>query len=307
MKGFLHVDWARYFRFSFADLQGLVSRRSVILTLMAVLLYQTTGILYQALTLQLLRMTPQAVTEVKAPVVATVAREPLDGYRPVIDRNIFGTATKTIEEKQAENRPAQQPDITLLFDLRGTVAGDVKYGFAIIEEKGTKKQRLVKINDVVSGAKVVRIRRNALDVLVNDQERTLKIAERAEAPIVPPSARPGAGAPVAPVAAGGTITVNRAEISAALTDMGTMLRQAQVRPYFKGGAPDGFMITNIQPGSLYQRMGISNGDILQGVDGRRIKTADDMMSFLNTMKSASGMAVSLQRGGRPHTLNYQFR
>jgi general secretion pathway protein C len=309
MKGFIHVDWARYFHFSFAELQGLISRRTVILTLMAVLLYQMTGIVYQALTLQLLRMTPQAVTEVKAPVVAAVAREPLDGYRPIIDRNIFGTATKTIEEKQAENRPAQQQDIALLFDLRGTVAGDVKYGFAIIEEKGTKKQRLVKINDVISGAKVVRIRRNALDVLVNDQERTLKIMERTEAPIVPPppSAPSGAGAPVSPVAAGGTITVSRAEISEALTDMGSMLRQAQVRPYFKGGAPNGFMITNIQPGSLYQKMGISNGDILQGVDGRRIQTAEDVMSFLNTMKSASGMAVSLQRGDKPQTLNYQFR
>jgi general secretion pathway protein C len=301
------VDLARYFRFSFSDLQGLISRRTVILTVMAVLLYQTTGILYQTLTLQLLRMTPPTVAAVKAPPVVAVVREPLDGYRSIIDRNIFGTATKTIEEKQAENKPAQQPDITLLFDLRGTVAGDVKYGFAIIEEKGTRKQRLVKINDVVSGAKVVRIKRNALDVLVNDQVRTLKMAERSEAPIAPAV---GAGMPVAavaPVVAGGSVVISRNEISSALADMGSMLRQAQVRPYFKGGVPDGFMITNIQPGSLYQRMGISNGDILQGVDGRRIQTADDMMSFLNTMKNASGMALSLQRGGKPQMLNYQFR
>jgi general secretion pathway protein C len=154
---------------------------------------------------------------------------------------------------------------------------------------------------------VVRIKRNALDVLVNDQVRTLKMAERSEAPIAPAV---GAGMPVAavaPVVAGGSVVISRNEISSALADMGSMLRQAQVRPYFKGGVPDGFMITNIQPGSLYQRMGISNGDILQGVDGRRIQTADDMMSFLNTMKNASGMALSLQRGGKPQMLNYQFR
>jgi general secretion pathway protein C len=296
------VDLARYFRFTFADLQGLVSRRAVILTLMAVLLYQTTGILYQAMTLQLLRMTPPPAAEVKAAAVAAVVREPLDAYRPIIERNIFGTSAKSIEEKQAENKPPPQQDIALLFDLRGTVAGDAKYGFAIIEEKGTKKQRLVKVGDAVSGAKVIRIKRNALDVLVGEQERTLKMAERSEAPIVPP-----AGGARAPVVSGGNITVKRAEIDAALTDMGTMLRQAQVRPYFKGGVPDGFMITNIEPGSLYQRMGVANGDILQSVDGRRIQTADDMMSFLSTLKGASGMALSLQRGGKPQTLNYQFR
>lgn len=297
------MDLARFFRFTWSDVQELVSRRTVILTLMAVLLYQTTGILYQALTLQLLRMTPPAATEIKAPAVAAVAREPLDAFRPIVERNIFGTETKSVEEKQAENKPAQQQDIALLFDLRGTVAGEAKYGFAIIEEKAQKKQRLVKIGDVVSGAKVIRIKRNAIDVLVNDQERTLKMAERTEAPIVPPAAKTAA----APVAPGATIMVNRSEISSALADMGTILRQAQVRPYFKGGVPDGFMITNIQPGSLYQRMGISNGDILQGVDGRKIQTADDMMAFLTTLKGASGMALSLQRGGKPQTMNYQFR
>lgn len=301
------MDWARYFRFSFSDLQGLVSRRTIILTLMAVLLYQTTGVFYQALALQLLRMTPPPAAEIQTPAAVAVVREPLDAYRPLSDRNIFGTAIKTIEEKQAENKPAPQPDITLLFDLRGTVAGDAKHGFAVIEDKGSKKQKLVKIGDVISGARIVRIKRNALDVLINDQERTLKMAEKTEAPIVPPATAGANPLPVSPAAPGGAMVINRSEISAALADMGSMLRQARVRPYFNGGVADGFMITNIQPDSIYQRMGIANGDILQGVDGRRIQTADDMISFLNSLKGASTTALSLQREGKPQTLNYQFR
>lgn len=272
---------------------------------MAVLLYQTTGVFYRALTLQLLRMTPPPAAEIQAQAAVAAIREPLDAYRPIIDRNIFGTTTEAIEEKQAKNQPAPQQDITLLFDLRGTVAGDAKHGFAVIEEKGSHKQKLVKIGDVISGARVVRIKRNALDVLINDQERTLKMADKTEAPILPPAgAKP---LPVSPAAPGGGTVINRSEISDALADMGSLLRQAQVRPYFKGGVAEGFMITNIQPGSMYQRMGIVNGDILQGVDGQKIQTADDMISFLNTLKGASGAAISLQRGGKPQTLNYQFR
>jgi general secretion pathway protein C len=297
------LDWAHYFRFSLSDFKGLFSQKTVILTLTAILLYQAVGIFYNALTLQLLWMTPPPAAVAEAQPAAVAAREPVDAYKMILEKNIFGTTTKSIEEKQAETTPQQ--DITLLFDLRGTVAGEGKYGFAIIEEKASHKQRLIRIGDVVSGARILRIRRNALDVLIDDNERTLKMAERTEAPIVPPSS--GKTMPVASTVSDGSIILNRSDISTALSDMGSMLRQAQVRPFFKAGVPEGFMISNIRAGSLYQAMGIVDGDIIQGVDGRKIQTADDMTAFYETMKKGSGMALSLERGGKQQTLNYQFR
>ena len=294
------MDRFRYFHFSLSDLRGLVSRRTVILVLMAVFLYQGVGIFYKVLTLQIIRMKPAPAAEVKAPAATAAVREPADAYRVIPERNLFGTTTKTVVDKQAG--PVQQ-DIALLVDLKGTVAGEAKYGFAIIEEKGTRKQRLVKAGDVVAGAKLVRIKRNAVDLLVEDQERTLKVVETKEAPILPP---PPAGAAAPPVPAG-TLVLNRSEVGAGLQDMGSMLRQAQVRPYFNAGVPDGFMISSIQAGSLYQKMGIVDGDIIQGVNNRRIQTADDLMELYKLMKSGSGMALSIKRRGNPETLNYQFR
>ena len=67
--------------------------------------------------------------------------------------------------------------------------------------------------------------------------------------------------------------------------MGSLLRQAQIRPYFNAGVPDGFLISNIRPGSLYQKMGVVDGDIIQEVNGRKIRTADDVMGLLNTIKA----------------------
>jgi general secretion pathway protein C len=296
------MDWSRFFHMSLTDFRGLASRRTVVLSVMAVLLYQGTGIGYNVLKLQLIRMRPApTATQAKAPAVEMPVREPADAYRVVTERNLFGTTTKATADKQAVS---VQQDIALLVDLKGTVAGESKYGFAIIEEKGTRKQRLVKVGDVFSGAKVVRIKRNALDLLINDQVRILKMAETKEAPILPPAA---AGVPTPVTAAGGPIVVNRNEVASGLQDMGSMLRQAQVRPYFNAGVPDGFMVTGIQPGSLYQKMAIAEGDIIQGVDSRSIRTADDMMMLLNTLKGASGMSLSIRRSGKQETLNYQFR
>jgi general secretion pathway protein C len=304
------VDLFRHFHLSLSDLRGLVSRRTVILALMAVFLYQGVGIFYKALTLQIISMKPAPAAEVKAPPAAAAVREPADAYRVIPERNLFGTTTKTVADKQTA--PAQQ-DIALLIDLKGTVAGDGKYGFAIVEEKGTRKQRLVKAGDVIAGAKVVRIKRNAVDILVDNQERTLKIAETKEAPILPQPAAvasaqpaPSGPAPSGPVPSG-AVVLNRSEIGAGFQDMGSMLRQAQVRPYFNSGVPEGFMVSSIQAGSLYQKMGIVDGDIIQGVNSRPIRTADDMMELYNVMKSGPGMALSIKRRGNPETLNYQFR
>ena len=110
---------------------------------MAVILYQGTGIFYKALTLQLIRMRPAPAAET-AQMVAAPIREPADVYRIIPERNLFGTTTKAVADNQAIAVHPQQ-DIALLIDLKGTVAGGAKYGFAIIEEKGTRKQRLVKV------------------------------------------------------------------------------------------------------------------------------------------------------------------
>ena len=296
------MDWSRAFQFSLPDVRGLVSRRTVILALMAVLIYQGVGIFYKTLALQLIRMRPAPTVE-KVQAAAVPVREPADAYRVIPERNLFGTTAKSTTEKAA---PAAQQDVALLFELRGTVAGEGKYGFAVVEEKGTRKQRLVKAGDVLAGGRVVRIRRNEVDLLVDDQARTLKIIERKESPIAPPPPV-AASLPPPPASPGVALVVNRSEIGTALQDMGSMLSQAQIRPFFNAGVPDGFMISNIRPGSLYQRMGIVDGDIIQGVNNRKIQTADDMAGLFNVLKSDPEMSLSIRRRGSQQTLNYQFR
>ncbi len=267
---------------------------------MAVFLYQGVGIFYKGLALHIIRMRPAPVSEVKAPAAASAVREPENAYRVIPERNLFGTTTKAV----VQARTAPQQDITLLFDVKGTVAGEGKYGFAIIEEKGTRKQRLVKAGDVVYGAKVVRIKRNAVDILVAERERTLKIVETKEAPILPPQ---GGTAAIGPPPPPGSVVVRRSEIQEAMEDMGSMLSQAQIRPYFNAGVPDGFIVNSIRSGSLYQRMGIANGDIIQEVNNRKIQTADDVMGLLNTIKSGASLSLGIKRQGKSETLSYQFQ
>jgi len=85
------------------------------------------------------------------------------------------------------------------------------------------------------------------------------------------------------------------------------LRQAQVRPYFSGGIPDGFMVSNIRQGGIYQKMGLIDGDILQGINNRKMQSADDMVMLYNTLKSGSQMSIKIKRQGKEEILNYDFK
>ena len=271
------MDWSRFSHFSITDFRRLDPRRTVIFLVMAILLYQGTGIFYNVLKLQLIRTRPAPVAVQKTKPVVAPVHETADAYRMIPERNLFGTTTSVVADKQAA--VVQQQTIEQLIELKGTVAGEGKYGFAIFEDKGTRKQQLVKSGDMISGAKVVRINRNSVDFLVGDQVVNLKMLETKEEPILTPAQS------AAPVVPSGATIMSRTEIDRELQDMGGLLRKALVRPYFNAGVPDGFIISNIRSGSLYQKMGIINGDIIQEVNNRKIQSADDLMGLLGTLRS----------------------
>jgi len=146
--------------------------------------------------------------------------------------------------------------------------------------------------------------RNAIALMVNGQEQILRVPETSEKSILPSGSPPGPS----PVASSGkTIAVDRKDIDANLKDMGTMLSQAVMRPFFTGGVPDGFIVSSIKSGSIYQKIGLVDGDVIQGVNNRKLTSGDDMMELYNSFKSGSSIALQVNRQGRQEIFNYTFR
>lgn len=279
-------------------------RAGVVLLVITILMYQSAGIFYKVAGLMMQRSGASSAGPQTASVPAADAGRS-DFQRIVADRNLFGTTEKTLTGQQTGYKAtAARTDITQILELRGTVAGDAKFGFAIIENKAEKKQSLYKVGDDVAGARIVRIMRNALALNVNGREQILKIPETSERPILPPA---GPSAPVAVSASGRTFVVDRKDIDDSLKDMGTILTQAVVRPHFTDGVPDGYIISNIKSGSIYQRIGFMNGDVIQGINDRKLTTGDDVMDLFNSFKSASALSLQIRRQGRQELFNYTFR
>jgi general secretion pathway protein C len=279
-------------------------RTAAILAVITVLSFQSVGIFYKAVSLKLLQ-TKFSPPVQQAATIIQAAPEPVESYKIVSERNLFGTTDKALFEKQAASRTAAvRPDIADTLEVRGTVAGDARYGFAVIEDKILKKQQLYKVGDRIAGARIVRIMRNAVALRVNGRESIIRTPETNEKPLLPPGV---SGTMTPPASSGGSMTISKDDITAGLKDMGTMLSQAVVRPNFTGGLPDGFTVSNIKSGSIYQKIGLMDGDVIQGVNNRKLTSGDDMIELYNSLKAASGMSLKVKRQGRQENFNYIFK
>lgn len=75
----------------------------------------------------------------------------------------------------------------------------------------------------------------------------------------------------------------------------------------KNGQSDGLAVSNIQPNSIFRRMGLRNGDILVGVDGQNFKSVDDALRLYDNLKTSDNVSVQIKRRGRLRTIDYNVR
>jgi general secretion pathway protein C len=101
--------------------------------------------------------------------------------------------------------------------------------------------------------------------------------------------------------------LRRNQIDSAVQDVAQLMNQVNIRPHFNQGQPDGMMFSRIRPNSIFMRMGLRNGDIITGVNGRAISTVDDALGFYEGLKSADNVTVDIKRGGRPRTIEYTIK
>ncbi|MBW2636390.1 MAG: PDZ domain-containing protein [Deltaproteobacteria bacterium] len=228
-----------------------------------------------------------------------VAGKPsLNSYKVVSERNLFGTKGKEVKERDINLENLEETELNLA--LRGTVVRGGELDYAVIKEKDKRKQGLFRVGDEVAGAEISRIMRGKVVLSVDGRDEILIMEESG-------AKSTGRELAAATPVAKSSINVTKEEIDSALEDMSKILTQARVRPYFSEGQADGFMISRIKKGSIFQKMGIRNGDIIQGVNNDPIKSPDDMLELYKGLKSGSQINLNIKRRGKEETLEYVFQ
>jgi len=279
----------------------------MVLLVIAVVVYLAVDIAYRLIELNTPPPAPEPQAAAGAPA-ADMTKDPLEAYAVIVERNLFRTTDRSIVVDQMD--PNSLEATALQLDLYGTVAGEGGKGYAIIEEKDKKRQRLYKVGDKVAGATIVKIMRNAVVLRLGEKDQVLKKKEiasrgnerRALPGMAPQPAAPGAAPPPRALSrppAGGP--------AGSPADLANLLTQARVTPHVTAGSsgkPDGVVISEIQSGSLFENVGLVNGDVIQEVNGRTVTGVADLVSMYRDLKPGTSLSVKVTRSGRQVVLNH---
>lgn len=267
---------------------------------LAIIIFIGVELFYMIIRVQLNNVNTQGIIVHHLPDVKRHRKPTFDYYRAIIKRNIFGSGEDVSKEMQAEEIENLQPT-SLKLALLGTVSGNQQNSFAVIEEINKKKQALYRVGDSVQGAIVKKILRGKVILRVKERDEILTIEEAA-------ALRTKKEYLVSkPIGKGATIIVGRSDVQESMKNIHHLLTQVRIRPHFKDGKADGLSITNIKAGSFFAKLGLKNGDIVQGIDGRVIKSPDDVLEMYNKFRLGSQVALQIMRNNEQRIINYKFK
>jgi general secretion pathway protein C len=238
-------------------------------------------------------------------------------YRRILEGDIFNPAQRgqQLPPSEAPTAVVVAP-LDLPVNLVGTGTGDGAGSYAILEDRVTREQQVYRLRDEVrDGAILAKVERNQVVLRLGTQEQVLTIYSDGTQDVAPPGpapvARPLPDAP--PIAAGirqlqpNQWVLDKQEVTAALSNLPQLLTKARVIPNFADGKPDGFKIFSIAPDSLYAKIGLQNGDVLQQINGVEIKDPENFMRVFQQLKDETRIALDLVRNNRRESYTYEIR
>ena len=234
---------------------------------------------------------------------------PLSRYRAITRRNLFNTSPDMEAPAQALNvDDLKKTDLNL--KLWGTVTGQDRRAYAVIEDTKTRQQNLYRIGDSIQNATVKLILRQKVVLSVNDSDEVLgmeEIGATKKGKQSPRVARKEASPPRMPVSTyPRQLTLKSDQIESALENLDQLMDQARIRPHIEEGKAAGISITGIKPNTIFRKMRLRNGDIITGVNGAPIETVEDAMKIFGDLSSAAEVQVEIKRRGRKRVLDYKI-
>jgi len=236
---------------------------------------------------------------------------PLTRYAAITRRNLFNTrpdaAAAPVQTVNLDN--LKETDLKL--KLWGTVTGEGRKAYAVIEDTKTREQNLYRVGDTIQDATLKLILRQKVVLSVNDSDEVLGMEEAGTgkgSASTARVARQAASPPKLPVTPTSSrqLTLQSDQIENALENVDQLMEQARIRPHIEDGKPSGISITGIKPNTVFRKMRLRNGDIITGVNGSPIESVEDAMKVFGDLSSAPEVQLEIKRRGRKRVLNYKI-
>ena len=105
----------------------------------------------------------------------------------------------------------------------------------------------------------------------------------------------------------GKFEVSRAQVQQTMENPAQFFSQMRAMPHFVNGKTDGFSISQVAPGSVFQQLGLQNGDLLTSIQGQPVTNPMQALGLMQAMKTASAIDLTVNRGGAPTSVHLDLR
>jgi general secretion pathway protein C len=260
-------------------------------------------------------LVPQAANSdmASAPMLAPA---PAATVQSVAKWHLFGNSQSIAVLRRAQNAPAT----TLKLTLRGTLAvPDPKDGIAMIEDEHGGERAYKVGQSVGDNAKLAQVYTDhvVLDHAGVAETLTLPRPEQ-HAPALPETTRGNSASASAPHASsvppgyappqlGNGVDWSAAQKSLRL-DPAQLAQQVHVEPVFVGGKIAGARLSGGgQVGRLMAQAGLKSTDLITAVNGQALASVSNPQQFVDNLKNAGSLSVTVLRDGKPATLTLNLR
>jgi len=236
----------------------------------------------------------------------------ISNYEAIITRNLFNSKNEIpdddIWDPNNTNYETYKKS-SLDVELVGTiVVNDASRSVAAIELKSEKKTEPFVVGDsVLSKAVVVNIARKKVvlrNIISGELEYIGMKEDENEAKLQPQPSGESVGVKQL---SGDRVLLDRNELNKSLININELLTQARAVPNIENGVVNGFKLFGIQPGSLFQKLGAQNGDVIKSVNGVDIKDPSTAMGLYQQLQTSNRLEFKMERGGTPKTMVVDIR
>jgi type II secretion system protein C len=267
-------------------------------------------------------LAPAAPAETAAVAVPTAEVRTWDSRKAILDRNLFHS---TLVSPGEEVTPDDLAATKLPLKLLGTAAGgSARFSWAAVEDLEKRQHLVVRIGDRLQGkAEVTRIERRRIVLRNGGRLEELALDEETQGVASTRSARGRsyprqAARPAATESPGGNSPVERVQrlaenrfgvsgddVRSLANNPAALFSQARILPKYEEGQMVGVQLNAIQTGSLFEQIGIQNGDTITEFNGINITSQQDSAAVLRQLTEANEFNVTVRGAdGQPRQMSF---
>jgi general secretion pathway protein C len=276
------------------------------LFLLTALAYVGVNTVYDVGTRKMVKPIEQTAEGVAARPDEAIRSRPLSYYQVISQRDLFDTGKKKASAPAPELEIQKLEPTKLKLKLWGTITHRGGKEYAVIENLKDRSQDLYKAGDTIEGANVKQVMREKVVLTVAGRDEILEMEVASTSSTAGPAPRAAAARQQPAQAQSQQVPISREDIQEASSNIQQLMRQVRIRPHFERGKPAGLMLSGVQPDSLFTQMGLKSGDVLQGIEGKPIRSMNDVLKLYEQLGSADAVAIDVKRGGSRLNIQYEI-